>query len=264
MHILSIHTDNIEREHICCAIGNDKENTRRAQGKKDWLSNRFAEGLVFKRFDARGKIFIEYMPIETVWKPLSGKNFMVINCLWVSGQFKGQGLSKQLLDECLHDARSADMAGVAVVTSTKVKPFLTDKKFYLRHGFETVDTAPPYFELLALKFRPDAPDPRFADHVKNGSTHLARTGFTFVYSNQCPFMEDYGGRIYVEMARHHGFEAQAIQLKNFEAAQQLGSPFGTFGAWFDGAFQFHELMTEAKFEQYLIRLKKTGNYTAAC
>lgn len=29
MHILSIHTDNIEREHICCAIGNDKENTRR-------------------------------------------------------------------------------------------------------------------------------------------------------------------------------------------------------------------------------------------
>ena len=253
MQILTIDATNLDREHICCAIGNDKENARRAQTKKDWLKGRFEEGLVFKHLDARGKVFVEYMPIERVWKPLVGKNYMVINCLWVSGQFKGQGFSKQLLQECLHDARAAGMDGVAVVTSTKVKPFLTDKKFYTKHGFETVDTAPPYFELLALKFNPDVPAPRFADHIKNGSTHAGKKGFTFVFSNQCPFMEDYGGRIYAEMAQKRGFETQIIHLKTSEAAQRLGSPFGTFGLWFDGVFQFHELMTEAKFEQFLDR-----------
>lgn len=251
MQIISITPNNLDHEHICCAIGNDKENTRRTQTKKDWLKGRFAEGLVFKRLDARGKVFIEYMPIERVWKPLVGQNFMVINCLWVSGQFKGQGYSKQLLQECLTDARVAGMDGVAVVTSSKVKPFLTDKKFYLKQGFATVDTAPPYFELLALRFKLDAPAPRFAEHIKNGSTHIDKKGFTFVFSNQCPFMEDYGGRIYAEMAQKQGFETQVIHLKNYAAAQRYGSPFGTFGLWFDGIFQFHELMTEAKFEQFL-------------
>jgi ribosomal protein S18 acetylase RimI-like enzyme len=255
MQILTIDSTNVDREHICCAIGNDRENTRRAQTKKDWLKDRFAEGLVFKRLDARGKIFIEYMPIERVWKPLIGHNFMVINCLWVSGQFKGQGYSKQLLQECLLDARTAGMDGVAVVTSTKVKPFLTDKKFYTKHGFKTVDTAPPYFELLALPFDLDAPAPRFADHVKNGSTHADKKGFTFVFSNQCPFMEDYGGRIYAEMAQKRGIETHIIPLKNYGEAQRLGSPFGTFGLWFNGNFQFHDLMTEAKFEQYLDGIK---------
>jgi YoaP-like len=169
----------------------------------------------------------------------------------VSGQFKGQGYSKQLLQECLSDARTAGMDGVAVVTSTKVKPFLTDKKFYTKHGFKTVDMAPPYFELLTLSFNPDASAPRFADHVKNGSTHADKKGFTFVFSNQCPFMEDYGGRIYAEMAQKRSFETHIIHLKSYEEAQRLGSPFGTFGLWHNGVFQRHDLITEAKFELYL-------------
>lgn len=255
MNIIQIDAANIDSAHICCAIGNDKENALRAQTKKDWLKGRFSEGLVFKRLDARGKVFIEYMPIENVWKPLIGNNYLVINCLWVSGQFKGQGYSKQLLNECLQEAKKTGKDGVAVVTSTKLKPFLTDKKFYLKHGFETVDSAPPYFELLTLKFSPAAPSPQFANHVKTGKTHAEAKGFTFVFSNQCPFMEDYAGKIYVELAHKFGFDARAIQLKNSEEAQRLGSPFGTFGAWLDGAFLFHDLMPENKFENYLAVLK---------
>jgi ribosomal protein S18 acetylase RimI-like enzyme len=255
MSLITITAANLDHEHICCAIGNDKENARRAQTKKDWLKDRFEEGLVFKRLDARGKIFVEYIPIAQVWKPLVGENYMIIHCLWVSGQFKGQGYAKKLLQECMDDARAARMNGVAVVTSSKVKPFLTDKKFYLKHGFKTIDTAPPYFELLACPFHPDAPLPRFAEHVKNGTTHAGNKGFTFVYSHQCPFMEDYGGRIYAEIAQKRGFETHIIHLKNAQEAQQSGSPFGTFGMWYNGAFQCHELMTEAKFEQYLDSLE---------
>ncbi len=159
MKIISIDNSNIDQEHICCAIGNDKVNQERALTKKEWMKERFKDGLVFKRLDNRGKIFIEYMPIEKVWKPIVGKNFMAINCLWVSGKFKGKGISTQLLNECIKDAKKQKMDGIAVVSSNKVKPFLTDKKFYEHNGFKVVDSAPPYFELLVLKFNKNAKDP---------------------------------------------------------------------------------------------------------
>lgn len=72
MKIISIDANNIDQEHICCAIGNDKTNQSRAVTKKNWMKERFSDGLVFKRVDDRGKIFIKYMPFEKVWKPSNG------------------------------------------------------------------------------------------------------------------------------------------------------------------------------------------------
>ncbi|PKL17326.1 MAG: GNAT family N-acetyltransferase [Spirochaetae bacterium HGW-Spirochaetae-5] len=252
MNIITIDKNNIDQEHICCAIGNDKQNQARAQSKKEWMKDRFNDGLTFKRFDQRGKIFIEYMPIEKVWKPVSGKNFMVINCLWVSGQFKGKGLSTQLLDECISDAKSKKMDGIAVISSTKVKPFLTDKKFYLKHGFETADTAPPYFELLALKFNKNAENPKFTGNAKSG-TCLNKKGLTFIYSNQCPFMEEYV-ELLAEVSRRKKVPFEIKKLKNYSEVQQSGSPFGTLGIYFNGEFKTHELMPEKKFEKFINEL----------
>jgi ribosomal protein S18 acetylase RimI-like enzyme len=249
MKIIAIDKNNIDQEHICCAIGNDKQNQARARTKKDWLKERFNDGLVFRRFNQRGKIFIEYIPIENVWKPLLGKNYMVINCLWVSGRFKGKGLSTQLLDECINDARSRKMDGIAVVSSTTVKPFLTDKKFYLKQGFEVVDSAVPYFELLVLKFNKNAKNPQFTDNAKRG-TCSNKNGFTFIYSNQCPFMEEYVGLL-SEISRIRKIPFEIITLQDCQEAQQTGSPFGTLGIYYNGEFRTHELMSEKKFERFI-------------
>lgn len=248
--IIAVTKDNIDSEHICCAIGNDKENKERAQTKKAWLRQRFDDGLVFKRLDERGKVFIEYMPIETVWKPLEGKNFLVINCLWVSGRFKGQGWSKKLLDECITDAKKGRKDGIAVVSSDKDRPFLTDKKFYVHNGFKTVDTAFPYFELLALRFNDTAEFPKFSDKAKKG-TCTSTKDFYFVYSNQCVFMEEYAA-IFSSVAERNGFSSEIKKLTSSEDAKKEGSPFGTFGVYFKGKFLTHELMTEEKFEKLVL------------
>jgi len=249
MKIITIDKNNIDSEHICCAIGNDKQNQSRAQTKKEWLKNQFDEGLVFKRLDQRGKVFIEYTPIEKVWKPIIGSNYMVINCLWVSGQFKGQGLSTQLLNECICDAETKKMDGIAVVSSNKVKPFLTDKKFYLKHGFELTDTAPPYFELLVLKFNKNAIPPRFTDNSKKGEC-TNKNGFTFYFSNQCPFMEEY---VYLlsEILRGRNIDFQVNKISNSKEAQSQGSAFGTLGIYYNGKFVTHELMAEKKFNKFV-------------
>ncbi len=254
MEIISIDKTNIDSEHICCAIGNDKINKSNSDIKKAWLKERFDEGLIFKRFDQRGKIFIEYMPIETVWKPVVGKNYMFINCLWVSGQFKGKGLSIQLLNQCINDAKEKKMDGVAVISSDKAKPFLTDKKFYIKHGFETVDTAPPYFELLVLKFNKTAASPQFSKNAKTGMCKNKK-GFTFIYSDQCPFMDRYISLL-AETANKKGIEYKIIKLKNYCDAQEKSSPFGTLGIYYNGIFKTHELMTAVKFEKLINSFKK--------
>ncbi|MBM4169657.1 MAG: GNAT family N-acetyltransferase [Ignavibacteria bacterium] len=254
MKIITIDRHNLDSEHICCAIGSDKKNQRRSLSKKEWMKKRFEEGLVFKRLDQRGKVLIEYMPIETAWKPVVGKNFLVINCLWVSGQFKGKGLSTRLLEECIQDAKKEKKDGIAVVTSTKVRPFLTDKNFFLKNGFESIDTAPPYFELLVMKFNKNAPNPRFADHAKKGTCERKK-GLTFIYSNQCPFMDEYV-ELMAGIARKKKVPCTIQKLKSCKEAQKMGSPFGTLGIYYNGELKLHELMTEGRFEKFVDDLAK--------
>ena len=84
MELISVTKDNLEQEHICCAISNNKD--CQVLSKKNWLNEQFEDGLVFLKGNVRGKCFIEYMPAEKAWAPVEADGYMYINCLWVSGQ----------------------------------------------------------------------------------------------------------------------------------------------------------------------------------
>nr|WP_245671826.1 hypothetical protein [Desulfuribacillus stibiiarsenatis] len=88
--IIQIDQRNIADEHICCAIS-EKTGENCSKSKKDWLIERFKDGLVFKKLNVRGKVFIEYIPAEKAWCPIDADGYMYVNCFWVSGQYKGQG-----------------------------------------------------------------------------------------------------------------------------------------------------------------------------
>ncbi len=47
MEYIRVTKDNLEEEHICCAISNNKD--VQVSSKKAWLADRFDEGLVFLR-----------------------------------------------------------------------------------------------------------------------------------------------------------------------------------------------------------------------
>ena len=91
MEYIRVTKENLEKEHICCAISNNKD--IQVSSKKAWLADRFDEGLVFLKSVERGKCFIEYIPAECAWNPIEAPGYMYINCLWVSGSFKGHGYS---------------------------------------------------------------------------------------------------------------------------------------------------------------------------
>ena len=71
----------------CCAFS-DKKCKESYELKKEWLKKEFDNGYVFRRIDARAKVFMEYGPAEKAWIPVDAPGFLMINCFWVSGQYK--------------------------------------------------------------------------------------------------------------------------------------------------------------------------------
>ena len=92
MNYLRITKENIDSEHICCAMSG-----KQSIAKKEWMKQRFDEGLVFYRSEERGKCFIEYIPAENAWMPICAPDYIYINCLWIAGSLKGHGYSTTYL-----------------------------------------------------------------------------------------------------------------------------------------------------------------------
>ncbi|WP_040506602.1 hypothetical protein [Leptospira wolbachii] len=66
-------------------------------------------------------------------------------------------------------------------------------------------------------------DPSFIDQTKTGmSSH--KKGFTFIYSNQCPFMDEYVATL-ANLSKNKKIPTEIKKLKNHKEAQNLGSPF---------------------------------------
>ena len=74
----------------------------------------------------------------------------MINCFWVSGQYKGQGHGYNLLQSVIEDAKKQQKNGLVTVVGTKKNHFMSDTKWLLKHGFEEIERLPNGFSLLAM------------------------------------------------------------------------------------------------------------------
>lgn len=248
MELIRITHENLEKEHICCAISNNKD--CQVLSKKSWLGERLDEGLVFLKGDVRGKCFIEYIPAEYAWAPIEADGYMYIDCLWVSGQFKGHGYSNLLMEECVRDSREKGKKGLVILSSKKKLGFLSDPKYMRYKGFETADKADPYFELMYLPFDKCAEKPRFKASQDETALSGPGDGFTVYYTSQCPFTAKYVPLLEgLAKKRNAGF--QAVHILTREQAQNAPVPFTTFSLFCNGKFITHEILSEKKFEKIL-------------
>ncbi len=244
--IIKLTNKNIQDEHICCAFS-DKKCYDGYQKKKDWLKTEFNNGYTFKKLNVRGKVFIEYVPIGSSWLPIEGNNFMVINCFWVSGQFKKQGNGKKLLQECFSDAKNMD--GIIAISSDKKRPFMTDPKFLKYHGFEIIDEAPPYFKLWGLKTNKKASYPKIKETAKSG-TCPNKNGITAYYSHTCPFTDYYTNHWLREYAKKKNVPLTIYPIKSKSDGQKMPIPWIINSVFYKG-----KLVTlEMKAERHLDKL----------
>ena len=229
MDYIHVSKDNIDEEHICCAISNNKD--IQVSSKKSWMRNCMDDGLVFIKSVERGKCFIEYIPAENAWVPIDADGYMYIDCLWVSGSLKGHGYSNDLLNECIRDAKLKGKQGLCVLSSKKKKPFLSDPKYLLKKGFSIADESECGINLMYLAFENNNSIPKFKDIAKRPNTE--DKGFVLYYTNQCPFNAKYVP-IIEQVAKENDIPFKAVHLKTKEEAQSAPSPCTTYAMFYDG------------------------------
>lgn len=227
---INLTLENLEKEHICCAIG-DKKHQVGVDNKKAWIKEKLKDGFVFRKLDARGKIFIQYEPIENAWVPINGKKYEYIYCLWVAGSFKGQGIAKELLEYAINDAKEKGMNGLCTLVSKKKKPFVGEKKFFEYYGFKVVDSIEDY-ELLALKFNDEA-TPEFNNNAR--LMKIDTKNFTIYYSNACPFVE-YEIQELTEYAKKLNMVINFIKIDSVEKAKEVPCVFNNWANFYQGKF----------------------------
>ncbi|MFH1442050.1 MAG: GNAT family N-acetyltransferase [Candidatus Omnitrophota bacterium] len=251
MEIKTLNERNIAEEHICCAIS-DKKCLNGYNQKKNWLKKQFSKGYVFKKIDVKHKVFIEYCPAEIAWASIEANEYMFINCFWVAGSYKGKGFGKQLLSECIKDSKNKN--GVLIISSDKKRPFLADKKFFLKNGFDVCDYAPPYFELLVKKNKSNAKSPKFKKVAKENICEDKKS-LTVYYSDQCPFTDYYVNIELKEIAKNYGIPLKIIHIDTKEKAHAIPSAFGIHNVFYKGKFLTHELLTKKRFDNMWKEIK---------
>ena len=242
MEYIKVTRDNLEEEHICCAISNNRD--VQVSSKKAWLADRFDDGLVFLKSVERGKCFIEYIPAENAWNPIVADGYMYIDCLWVSGSFKGHGYSNDLLGTCIEDSKEKGKKGLCILCAAKKKPFLADPKFLKYKGFSVCDEADNGIQLWYLPFSADAAQPKFKDVAKH--PHVNDEGYVLYYTSQCPFNAKYVP-IVEQTANEHNIPFKAIHIESKEQAQSAPTPITTYALFYQGEYLTNEQMNDTKF-----------------
>ena len=242
MEYIRVTKENIDKEHICCALSNNKD--IQVMSKKDWLRDRYDDGLVFLKSIERGKCFIEYIPAENAWNPIDGDGYMYIDCLWVSGSFKGHGYSNDLLEYCISDSKQKGKKGLCVFCADKKKPFLADPKFLKYKGFRVCDKADNGIELWYLPFDDMNEKPKFKECARHVS--IDEKGYVLYYTSQCPFNAKYVPML-EDIAKEHNVPFKAIHITSKQEAQSVPTPVTTYALFYDGKYLTNEQMNVNKF-----------------
>lgn len=231
--------NNISDEHICCAFS-DKKCAEGYRQKKEWLTKEFENGFVFRRLNERAKVFIEYVPAEYGWAPVEAPNYLLINCFWVSGQYKGKGYGKSLLESCIDDASNKGKDGLVIIAGAKKLHYMCDTKWLLQQGFEECQKLPYGISLFVKKINTEVKSPTFKDWVMKGECDN-KDGLTVYYSNRCPFTEFYVQNILPETASKRNIPLHIIKLETTEQAQSAPTPATIFSIFYNGEFVSNDI-----------------------
>ncbi len=245
--IIDLTPENIADFGVCGY--KDVEKHLELRRKIQWFKEYYPKGLRIKALVSKTGGYqgmLEYIPGKYAHRPVSADGYMFIHCIFVGfkSQFKGKGYASAMLDVCIREAKEQGMQGVAVVT--RKGPFMAKKDIFVKKDFHVVDLAKPDFELLALKFNPDAPNPKFVIPPLKGYSD----GLTIIRSPQCPYSVKNVDEI-LETAKLMGIKANLIDLDNAEAAQQSPCAFGTFCIIYNGKIISHHPISNGRFQNIM-------------
>jgi L-amino acid N-acyltransferase YncA len=216
--------------------------------KQQWLSERNKEGLKLKllKKDEETFGFIEYVPIEYAWRPVTGRNYLFIHCLWVfpKKNYK-RGFGSQLLQHVVEDAKHNEMNGVAAFVSSG--SWMSDKALFLKNGFDVIATK-GRFDLVVNKFNLK-PLPEFIKWEENLKKY---NGLNLVYANQCPLFIKSVEEM-KETAKSFGLKLEVKILDSAAKAQQAPSGYGVYNLVYEGKLLADHYISNTRFKNIITK-----------
>lgn len=222
------------------------------QYKFQWIKKRMSEGLKVKMLNTPddGVVgYIEYVPGEHAWRAVNAENYMFIHCIFIEKKkYKGKGYGTLLLEECVKDAKKANMSGVAVVT--RKGTWMAGKELFLKNGFEEVDNAFPDFTMLVKKFEKSAPTPSFKGEWDKKLKNFGK-GLTTISSGQCPYTLKMINDITETARERYGIKPKIVEYKSYKEAQNAPWPFATSGLLYDGKLVADHPISSKRFQNIM-------------
>ena len=139
----------------------------------------------------------------------------------------------------LNDAKEKGNSGVCILSSKKKKPYLADKKFLLKYGFEVVDTVKNEYELLALSFNGEKP--YFSESVKE--MRISGQELTIYYGLQCPYIPNCIEQVQ-EYCTKNNIPLNLIAVDTLEKAKNLPCIFNNWAVFYHREYETNHLLNE--------------------
>ena len=234
----------------CCGVKNTAHEGHRA--KTAWLEEYLPRGLrarILLTEDNRQCGYIEYLPGEQAWRGVDAAGYMFIHCIWTFyKKYQHRGNAVRLVQACVDDARRAKMRGVAVVA--RKKPWLASGDLFVKCGFEVVDTAPPDYELLALKFRRNTPNPKLLP-IPDNRPESYGSGLTIIRANQCPHAVKFAREIGEVAEREFQLKPKHVLLKSYQNARNAPTSYAVFSVILDGKVISDHQISKTRFRNLM-------------
>ena len=243
---------NFKKEHLCCVL-RDRNGEGRIAAKRAWLENVFEDGLVLRKGDVKGKVFMEYIPAEDAWCPVDAPGYMFIHCYRVDPKYQGQGFDTALWREVTAECRIKHKKGFCVLVGAADMPYLNKKADFEGRGFRLAAKVAPYFELWYLPLGDDAGVPSFLAEMDEAE--VGGDGFVLYYSHQCPHTAK-AVPLLEAKGRELGAELKVIRLADQKEARAIPCPYTAFALFYDKKFVTHEILTPSQFQKIMAKLKK--------
>jgi ribosomal protein S18 acetylase RimI-like enzyme len=244
--IVTVNKNNISEHEPTCFLNPKNEGYKI---KREWLKERFSEGLIIKlvymKSEKKPVGFIEYVPGEHAWRAVDAKDYMFIHCIWISkNKYKSKGIGSMLVEECIKDAKTQRLCGVAVVTSEG--PFMAGKDLFLKNGFESVASVNPAFELMVKIFN-NGPAPKVKDWE---SQKKKFQGLNIVYSKQCPWVIRFMDEV-EDIIEKEGLKIKITEIKTPKDAQNAPSFYATFNLIYNGKLLADHYISTTRFKNII-------------
>jgi len=240
----------------CCGIKSPTHPGR--QEKCCWLRENTKFGLRAKALVAPNgepSGYIEYVPGKFAWRGVNATGYMFIHCIWIYTRHQEKGWGSIMVQACLEDAKEAGMRGAAVMV--RKGPFMADSRLFLANGFESVDTAPPDYELLVRKFDSGAENPAFKKDWDQKLGKYSR-GLTIIRSSQCPHIAKFADEITETAANEYGIRPTVVNLESWSDAQNAPTPYAVFSLIYNGRLLADHQISRTRFRNIMNKCVTSG------